>query len=113
MWAFLRECVIPYSIQTYKCRLSSCVPQMYVMLDALADGGVYAGIPKELGIKLIAHTMIVSTVSPVAPLSHYHSDSTVSPVAPLSHYHQWHHCHTITTITSGTTVTLSQLEIKT
>ena len=34
--------------------------QMYVMLDALADGGVYAGIPKELGLWLIAHTMIVS-----------------------------------------------------
>ena len=34
---------------------------MYVMLDALADGGVYAGIPKEMGLRLIAHTMIVST----------------------------------------------------
>ena len=33
--------------------------QMYVMLDALADGGVYAGIPKEIGLRLIAHTMIV------------------------------------------------------
>ncbi|CAI8007328.1 Pyrroline-5-carboxylate reductase [Geodia barretti] len=31
---------------------------MYVMLDALADGGVYAGIPKEIGLRLIAHTMI-------------------------------------------------------
>lgn len=30
------------------------------MLDALADGGVYAGIPKEMGLRLIAHTMIVS-----------------------------------------------------
>lgn len=29
------------------------------MLDALADGGVYAGIPKEMGLRLIAHTMIV------------------------------------------------------
>ena len=35
--------------------------QMYVMLDALADGGVYAGIPKEIGLRLIAHTMIVGT----------------------------------------------------
>ena len=34
---------------------------MYVMLDALADGGVYAGIPKEIGLKLIAHTMMVRT----------------------------------------------------
>ena len=33
--------------------------QMYLMLDALADGGVWAGIPKELSIKLIAHTMLV------------------------------------------------------
>ena len=33
---------------------------MYMMLDALADGGVYAGIPKDLGLKLIAHTMMVS-----------------------------------------------------
>ena len=36
---------------------------MYVMLDALADGGVYAGIPKEIGLRLIAHTMIVSSPS--------------------------------------------------
>ena len=36
---------------------------MYVMLDALADGGVYAGIPKEIGLRLIAHTMIVSAAN--------------------------------------------------
>jgi len=34
---------------------------MYVMVDALADGGVYAGIPKEIGLKRIAHTMMVRT----------------------------------------------------
>lgn len=28
-------------------------------LDALADGGVYAGVPKEKAINLIAHTMMV------------------------------------------------------
>lgn len=33
--------------------------QMYVMLDALADGGVYAGVPKEIALKLAAHTMMV------------------------------------------------------
>jgi pyrroline-5-carboxylate reductase len=39
--------------------LTGCGPSyMYVMLDALADGGVYAGIPKEIGLRLIAHTMI-------------------------------------------------------
>ena len=32
---------------------------MYMMLDALADGGVYAGIPKDIGLRLIAHTMMV------------------------------------------------------
>lgn len=39
--------------------LTGCGPSyVYVMLDALADGGVYAGIPKEMGLRLIAHTMI-------------------------------------------------------
>lgn len=32
---------------------------MYMTLDALADGGVWAGLPKELSLKLIAHTMMV------------------------------------------------------
>ena len=36
-----------------------------MMLDALADGGVYAGIPKEIGLRLIAHTMIVSAANNV------------------------------------------------
>ena len=36
---------------------------MYMMLDALADGGVYAGIPKEKALKLIAHTMMVSVLA--------------------------------------------------
>ena len=36
---------------------------MYAMLVALADGGVYAGIPKEIGLRLIAHTMIVSAAN--------------------------------------------------
>ena len=33
--------------------------QMYMTLDALADGGVYAGVPKEKAVNLIAHTMMV------------------------------------------------------
>ena len=33
---------------------------MYLMMDALADGGVYAGVPKDIALKLTAHTMIVS-----------------------------------------------------
>ena len=33
---------------------------MYMIMDALADGGVYAGVPKELALKLTAYTMIVS-----------------------------------------------------
>ena len=32
---------------------------MYLTLDALADGGVWAGIPKDLALRLIAHTMLV------------------------------------------------------
>ena len=36
---------------------------MYMMLDALADGGVYAGIPKEKALMLIAHTMMVSILA--------------------------------------------------
>jgi pyrroline-5-carboxylate reductase len=41
--------------------VTGCGPSyMYMMLDALADGGVYAGIPKEIGLRLIAHTMIGS-----------------------------------------------------
>lgn len=35
------------------------VMQMYMTLDALADGGVYAGVPKEQAINLVAHTMMV------------------------------------------------------
>eukprot|EP00731_Ephydatia_muelleri_P011069 Em0005g1655a len=39
--------------------LTGCGPTyMYMTLDALADGGVYAGIPKHLAVKLMAHTMI-------------------------------------------------------
>lgn len=32
---------------------------MYLTLDSLADGGVWAGIPKDLSLRLIAHTMMV------------------------------------------------------
>ncbi len=31
-----------------------------MMMDALADGGVYAGVPKDIALKLTAYTMIVS-----------------------------------------------------
>ena len=34
--------------------------QMYMIMDALADGGVYAGVPKHLALKLTAYTMMVS-----------------------------------------------------
>ena len=39
----------------------NCVPfvQMYMIMDALADGGVYAGVPKDLALKLTAYTMMV------------------------------------------------------
>ena len=33
--------------------------QMYLMLDALADGGVWAGVPKDLALRMIAQTMLV------------------------------------------------------
>lgn len=33
--------------------------QMYMIMDALADGGVYAGVPKDLALKLTAYTMVV------------------------------------------------------
>ena len=33
---------------------------MYMMLDALADGGVFAGVPKDVALKLTAYTMMVS-----------------------------------------------------
>ncbi len=38
-----------------------CLPhtQMYMVLDAIADGGVYAGVPKEVALKLMAYTMMV------------------------------------------------------
>ena len=35
---------------------------MYMVLDALSDGGVYAGVPKELALKLTAHTMMVNHI---------------------------------------------------
>lgn len=41
--------------------LTGCGPSyMYLTLDALADGGVWAGIPKDLALRLIAHTMLGS-----------------------------------------------------
>ena len=36
--------------------------QMYMIMDALADGGVYAGVPKDLALKLTAYTMMVSII---------------------------------------------------
>ena len=33
---------------------------MYIVCEALADGGVRAGLPKELAVKLVAHAMLVS-----------------------------------------------------
>ena len=38
------------------------IMQMYMTLDALADGGVYAGVPKEQALNLVAHTMMVSKI---------------------------------------------------
>ena len=35
--------------------------QMYMVMDALADGGVYAGVPKDLALKLTAYTMMVGS----------------------------------------------------
>ena len=52
--------------------------QMYVMMDALADGGVYAGIPKELALKLIAYTMMVRLHNHVCYLV-----SGTQPFSPL------------------------------
>jgi pyrroline-5-carboxylate reductase len=41
--------------------LTGCGPSyMYMILDALADGGVWAGIPKNIALRLIAHTMMGS-----------------------------------------------------
>ena len=40
------------------------IMQMYMTLDALADGGVYAGVPKEQALNLVAHTMMVSMQRP-------------------------------------------------
>ena len=36
---------------------------MFLMLDALADGGVWAGIPKDLALRMIAQTMMVYNCS--------------------------------------------------
>ena len=36
-----------------------------MIMDALADGGVYAGVPKDLALKITAHTMIVSVAHPL------------------------------------------------
>ena len=35
---------------------------MYIICEALADGGVKAGLPKELAVKLVAQTMLVSII---------------------------------------------------
>ena len=53
---------IPFSLRCFTVLFLDYM-QMYLMLDALADGGVWAGIPKELSIKLIAHTMLVRSGS--------------------------------------------------
>ena len=35
--------------------------QMFMCLEALADGGVKMGLPREVAVRLAAQTMIVST----------------------------------------------------
>ena len=49
-------------LQAHRLVLAHCelLLQMYMIMDALADGGVYAGVPKSLALKLTAYTMIVS-----------------------------------------------------
>lgn len=43
--------------------LTGCGPSyMYLTLDALADGGVWAGVPKDLALRLIAQTMLGSAL---------------------------------------------------
>lgn len=40
--------------------LSGCGPgYMFMALDAMADGGVRCGLPRDMAIQLAAHTMMV------------------------------------------------------
>ena len=50
------------------------------MMDALADGGVYAGIPKDIALKLVAHTMIVRSVNTHRWYYRLTSDECLTPL---------------------------------
>ena len=62
------------------------------MLDALADGGVYAGVPKDLALKLTAHTMIVSCCHCVHIHTHTctHAHNTHITTTTAMHAHTIH-----------------------
>ncbi len=49
---------------------------MYMVMDALADGGVYAGVPKDLALKLTAYTMVVSIIIALEPRNSGHSGTS-------------------------------------
>ncbi len=53
-----------------------------MMMDALADGGVYAGVPKDIALKLTAYTMIVSYVYGVLHTV-IHNPKSISSITPL------------------------------
>ena len=40
-------------------------PQMYLVVEALADGGVRMGLPRDLAQRLAAQTMMVGLPSPL------------------------------------------------
>ena len=65
------------SFEVYMCLCVGTALQAFTAIEAMADGGVKMGLPRDLAIKLAAQTMLVGThfsllvtpvVTPVVPV---------------------------------------------
>ena len=51
--------IIPSHLMAAACAISGCGPAfMYIILEALADGGVMEGLPREMAYRLASQTMV-------------------------------------------------------
>lgn len=84
--------------------MCSVALQMFLTMDALADGGVWAGISKELSLNLVAHTMLVSSgligqsgcftySDTVYSMCGYHSSCVITGCVDAPLICTWVHCN--------------------